>query len=95
MDPGGAQTRIGPSPAGPRPCVRVRVVRPVDAGRVRAVFVDHTGRLMVELATFVVAGSIMALMVMLGGEAVERMEPAVAMTLTETDPDRIRAATYR
>jgi hypothetical protein len=42
-----------------------------------------------------VAGSIMALMVMLGGEAVERMEPAVAMTLTETDPDRIRAATYR
>jgi hypothetical protein len=92
MDRGGALTRIGPSPAGPRPCVGAEVVGPV-AGRLRGMFVDHTGRLMVELATFLAAGSIMALLVVLGGEAVERMESAVAMTLTETDLERTRAAT--
>jgi hypothetical protein len=92
MHRGGTLTVAHSSRAGPRPRVRVGVIRPITAGRVRGLCVKYRRRLTVELAIFLAASSIMTLMVMLGGEAVARMEPGIAMTLSDPDLERIRAA---
>ena len=93
MDRGGALTLTHSLPAGPPPCVRVGVIRPITAGRVRGLFVKHRRSLTVELAISLAASSIMALLVMLGGAALGRMEPGVAMTLTDPGPERTGVAT--
>jgi|tagenome__1003787_1003787.scaffolds.fasta_scaffold18595473_2 hypothetical protein len=76
------------------PCVRARIIPPVATGRVRDLLVKHRRTLMLELAMSVAASSIMALLVVLGGEAIERIPPGTAATSSDPDPERTRVATY-
>jgi hypothetical protein len=49
--------------------------------------------LVIPVLTSIAASSIMALMVMLGGEMIARSTPIVVATPTEPDPERTRVAT--
>jgi hypothetical protein len=81
------------SKAGLTPYVRSGATRPAITVAIWRSCGNPTRRLAAELGLSLAASSIMALMVIVGGEMLARIPPNMATTPTDPDPERTRVAT--